>query len=99
MRIEGKVALVTGADRGLGRALALELSRRGARLIASGLSIEPLQELRGMIEAAGGRVMARSCDIRDPVQIATLVAEATHTFGGLDLLINNAGISRGGDIR
>jgi NAD(P)-dependent dehydrogenase (short-subunit alcohol dehydrogenase family) len=99
MRIDGAVALVTGAERGLGRALALTLARRGARVVVSGLGREPLEALRGAIEAAGGQALAVSCDVREPAEIAALVDAAEAAFGGVDLLINNAGITAGGDIR
>jgi NAD(P)-dependent dehydrogenase (short-subunit alcohol dehydrogenase family) len=99
MRIDGAVALITGAERGLGRALAVALARRGARVVASGLEGAPLDTLRAAIEAEGGRARAVSCDVREPAQIAALVDAATAAFGGVDLLINNAGITVGGDIR
>ncbi len=99
MRIEGRVAVVTGAERGLGWALAMELARKGARVVVSGLAHEPLARLRATIAGTGGRAMALACDIRDPGQITTLVAEATRTLGAPDLLVNNAGVTIGGDIR
>jgi NAD(P)-dependent dehydrogenase (short-subunit alcohol dehydrogenase family) len=99
MRIEGSVAIVTGAERGLGQALAMELARRGARVVASGLARESLERLRATIESTGGHALAVACDVRDPGQITTLVAEATRTLGAPDLLVNNAGVTLGGDIR
>ena len=99
MHVEGRVAIVTGAERGLGRALAMELARRGARVVASGLAREPLERLCATIEGTGGRALALACDVRDPGQITTLVAEVTRTFGAPDLLVNNAGVTLGGDIR
>jgi NAD(P)-dependent dehydrogenase (short-subunit alcohol dehydrogenase family) len=98
MQIEGSVALVTGAERGLGRALVLGLARGGARVVASGLARESLEALRVDIVAAGGQARAVPCDVTDPAQIATLTAEAAREFGGIDLLVNNAGITLGGDI-
>lgn len=99
MHIGGSVAIVTGAERGLGRALAMELARRGARVVASGLAGEPLERLRATIEGTGGHALALACDVRDPGQITTLVGEATRTLGAPDLLVNNAGVTLGGDIR
>jgi NAD(P)-dependent dehydrogenase (short-subunit alcohol dehydrogenase family) len=99
MRIEGTVALITGAERGLGRALAQALARRGASVVASGLEREALEALRASIEAAGGRARALPCDVRDGRQTAALAEAAQAAFGAVDLLVNNAGITLGGDIR
>lgn len=99
MRIDGRVALVTGAERGLGAALARLLARRGAYVVASGLARESLEQLCARIEGEGGRALALPCDIRDPGQIAALVAEVGRLYGHIDLLVNNAGVTAGGDIR
>ena len=93
------MALITGAERGLGRALAVTLAGRGARVIASGLGREQLAALRATIEATGGWARAIPCDVRDRAQISVLVDTVQAAFGGIDLLINNAGITLGGDIR
>jgi NAD(P)-dependent dehydrogenase (short-subunit alcohol dehydrogenase family) len=99
MRIDGTVALVTGSERGLGAALARLLARRGARVVASGLAREPLERLRATIAGEGGQALALPCDIRDQAQITSLVTEVTRIYGGVDLLVNNAGVTAGGDIR
>ena len=99
MRIDGTVALVTGAERGLGAALACVLARRGARVVASGLARESLEALCARIERDGGRALAWPCDVRDQGQIAALVAAVDRLYGGIDLLVNNAGVTVGGDIR
>jgi NAD(P)-dependent dehydrogenase (short-subunit alcohol dehydrogenase family) len=99
MQIAGAVALITGAERGLGRALALALAARGARIVASGLEREPLDALRAIIEAAGGQALAVPCDVRNRAEIEVLVGAAVAAFGAVDLLVNNAGITLGGDIR
>lgn len=99
MRIDGTVALVTGSERGLGAALARVLARRGARVVASGLAREPLEQLRATIEGDGGQALALPCDVRDQAQITSLVTEVGRLFGSIDLLVNNAGVTAGGDIR
>ena len=99
MRIEGTVALITGAERGLGRALVVTLAGRGARVVASGLGPEPLDTLRATVEATGGQARAIPCDVRDQAQVTTLVEAVQAAFGRIDLLVNNAGITLGGDIR
>jgi NAD(P)-dependent dehydrogenase (short-subunit alcohol dehydrogenase family) len=99
MRIQGAVALITGAERGLGRVLAMALARRGARVVASGLERDTLESLRAAIHAAGGQARALLCDVRGRGQIAAVVDAAETAFGAVDLLVNNAGITLGGDIR
>jgi len=99
MRIDGTVAVVTGAERGLGAALARVLARRGARVVASGLAREPLEQLCATIEGDGGRALALPCDVRDQTQITALVTEVDRLCGRIDLLVNNAGVTAGGDIR
>ncbi len=99
MRIDGTVALVTGAERGLGAALVRVLARRGARVVASGLARESLEELCARIEGDGGRALALPCDVRDQEQITALVTAVGRLYGGIDLLVNNAGVTAGGDIR
>jgi NAD(P)-dependent dehydrogenase (short-subunit alcohol dehydrogenase family) len=99
MRIDGTVALVTGADGGLGAALARVLARRGARVVASGLTRESLEQLCARIEGEGGQALALTCDVRDHGQITALVAEVGRLHGCIDLLVNNAGVTAGGDIR
>jgi NAD(P)-dependent dehydrogenase (short-subunit alcohol dehydrogenase family) len=95
----GKVALVTGAGRGLGRAYALELARRGARVVVNdiGVSIKgdgfskgPADEVVTQINAAGGEAVANYDDIGSP-DAGRAVAQAVETFGTIDILINNAG--------
>ena len=100
---EGRVAIVTGAGRGLGREHALELARQGARVVVNdlgaapdgaGTSADPANEVVALIEAAGGEAVANGDDVADFAGAAGLVRQAVDTFGGLDVLVNNAGFLR-----
>ena len=91
MSSNGKVALVTGAGSGIGKASALALAREGFAVVLAGRRAEPLQKAAGEIEAAGGKALAVPTDISDPTQVKSLFAQAKETFGRLDVLFNNAG--------
>jgi NAD(P)-dependent dehydrogenase (short-subunit alcohol dehydrogenase family) len=101
--LEGRVAIVTGAGRGIGREHALELARHGAAVVVndlgaeadgSGASSGPAHEVVALIEASGGRAVANGADVADFDAAAALVRQAVDTFGGLDVLVNNAGFVR-----
>jgi NAD(P)-dependent dehydrogenase (short-subunit alcohol dehydrogenase family) len=101
--LEGRVAIVTGAGRGIGRAHALELARHGAAVVVNDLGVSPAgestaetpaDEVVAEIEAAGGRAMANAADVADFEQAAAMVRQAIDTYGGLDVLVNNAGFVR-----
>lgn len=94
----GKVAVVTGASRGIGRALSIALARRGCDLVLASKSLDPdprlpgtLTEVQREIEALGRRALSVKTDVRDASQIDAMAAEALAHFGHVDLLINNAG--------
>src|SRR5579863_3647945 len=91
MSSNGKVALVTGAGSGIGKASALALAREGFAVVLAGRRAEPLEKAAGEIEAAGGKALAVPTDIADPAQVKALFAKAKATFGRLDVLFNNAG--------
>ncbi|HEX8460551.1 MAG TPA: NAD(P)-dependent oxidoreductase [Segetibacter sp.] len=97
MSFQNKTVLITGASRGIGKAIALKLAAEGANIVVAAKSIEEDSKLGGTIysaaaeiEAAGGKALAVKCDIRDEAQIQHAVDEAVKTFGGIDVLINNA---------
>ncbi len=95
--LAGKTLFITGASRGIGLSIALRAARDGANIIIAAKTTEPHPKLPGTIytaakeiEAAGGKALACVVDIRDEAQIAAAVAKAVETFGGIDILINNA---------
>lgn len=94
--LTGKVAIVTGAGSGIGQGIALALAGEGVSLVICGRRSEPLKRTSRQIEEAGGRVTALQADISQAAEAQRLVMTALETFGRLDILINNAGIS-GGD--
>jgi NAD(P)-dependent dehydrogenase (short-subunit alcohol dehydrogenase family) len=100
---EGRVAIVTGAGRGIGRGHALELARRGAAVVindfgatvdGTGADAGPAQVVVDEIRALGGQAVANTDDVADWEGARTLVQTAIDTFGRLDVLVNNSGILR-----
>jgi NAD(P)-dependent dehydrogenase (short-subunit alcohol dehydrogenase family) len=89
----GTVALVTGASRGLGRAMALALAEAGAKLALCGRSAEDLDRVAGEVVRHGSRVATFLADLREPAAIEGMIRDALATFGRIDVLVNNAGIS------
>jgi 3-oxoacyl-[acyl-carrier protein] reductase len=93
--LENKVAVVTGASRGIGRAIAVELARRGARVVVNyHRSAEAAAEVVAAIESDGGQAIAVQADVGDFEQAAGLVKATVDAFGQIDVLINNAGTTR-----
>ncbi|MGY0799691.1 SDR family oxidoreductase [Lysobacter sp. A286] len=95
--LSGKTLFITGASRGIGRAIALRAARDGANIVIAARSSSAHPKLPGTIhtvaaevEAAGGKALAVQCDIRDEAQVDAAVAVAVETFGGIDILVNNA---------
>jgi 2-dehydro-3-deoxy-D-gluconate 5-dehydrogenase len=93
LELEGKVAIVTGASRGLGRAAALALIEQGVRVLAVARSSDHLERLQS---DAPGSIQAESCDMRDIASVERLPGTAVRTFGRLDIVVNNAGIAPAG---
>jgi NAD(P)-dependent dehydrogenase (short-subunit alcohol dehydrogenase family) len=87
-----KVAMITGAGSGIGKASALALAGDGWDVVLSGRRREPLEAAAGEAEALGVRALAVPTDVSDPASVAALFAKAKETFGRLDLLFNNAGL-------
>lgn len=88
-----RVVLVTGASSGIGRALAVELGRRGARVGVLARRAEALIEVAGEVERAGGRALALTADVRDAAEMERAVARVRELWGGIDVLVANAGMS------
>ncbi|HEX2616706.1 MAG TPA: SDR family NAD(P)-dependent oxidoreductase, partial [Flavobacteriales bacterium] len=88
-----KAAIVTGASRGIGAAIALRLAKDGFRVTVNyaGREADALEVVK-QIDAAGGRAIAVQADVSDPAAMARLFAETEKAFGGVDVLVNNAGI-------
>ena len=90
----GKVALVTGGSRGIGRAIALRLAEAGASVAVCSRNLEAAQAGGDEISAGGGNFLARQSDVADAAQVDQLIKDITATLGSLDILVNNAGINR-----
>lgn len=91
-RFDGQVALVTGAAGGIGRATVARLAREGARILATDLKDAPLDETASLVEAAAGEIATAAHDVTRLEAWQRIVDEARHRFGGIDLVVNNAGI-------
>ena len=91
--LDGRVALVTGASRGLGRAIALRLAASGAAVVA-GARADHADAVRQEIEQAGGAAVAVALDVTEPASVSAAAGTALDRFGRIDILVNNAGIVR-----
>ena len=92
--LDGRVALVTGASRGIGRAIALRLAARGARVACVATTAERAEQTAAACSELGGEARAFGCDVGDTEAVAALVAQVQEELGGLWLVVNNAGITR-----
>lgn len=92
MKLQGRVAVITGASSGLGYEVARLLAREGALIVAAARRRDKLEWLVGEIAGDGGRGLAIPTDVTDPAQVRRLIDSAHHFFGRIDLLINSAGV-------
>jgi NAD(P)-dependent dehydrogenase (short-subunit alcohol dehydrogenase family) len=91
-RLDGKVALITGGSRGIGLGIAEEMARAGARgIVLAARKAEALEAARASVEDAGARCLAVPADVTSEADVEALVGQAVGEFGGIDLLVNNAG--------
>jgi NADP-dependent 3-hydroxy acid dehydrogenase YdfG len=90
--LEGKVTIVTGASSGIGEATALALARRGCRLVLAARRRDRIEALARRIVENGGHAVAVECDVAKREEVAAVVETARRDFGGVDILINNAGV-------
>jgi 3-oxoacyl-[acyl-carrier protein] reductase len=94
--MDKRVAIVTGASRGIGRGIAKRLAKDGRHVVAVARNAEQLQSLEAEITAAGGSCEFRTCDLADGLAVQRMVEEVSETHGRLDILVNNAGITKDG---
>jgi NAD(P)-dependent dehydrogenase (short-subunit alcohol dehydrogenase family) len=95
-RLDGAVAIITGASSGLGVAFATALAEAGAAVVIAGRRVDRLEQTGEEITARGGAALAVSADVADPAQCDALVAKTLERFGKVSILVNNAGIGSGG---
>lgn len=93
--LDGRVAIVTGSARNIGRAIAVDLARAGAAVVVNARSSAgEADAVAAEIRKAGGKATVKLADVTDPAAVTGLVAAAVETFGGLDILVNNAGVRK-----
>ena len=92
-RLKGKVALITGASRGIGLAIACALASEGCRLVLTARSAQSLAQIKRELAREEIELLAESCDVRDPVSISKLISAVKKRFRQIDILVNNAGIA------
>ena len=90
--LEEKICIVTGSGGGIGRATAIEMGRRGARVVVSDVKDDGGAETVGLVEETGAEAIYLHCDVRDEDEVVALIAQTVDHFGGLDVLHNNAGV-------
>ena len=93
MRLQDRVAIVTGGGRGIGRAVALGFAREGARLALAARTSAELEETAAEVRALGREALPIACDVADEGQVKAAVARTLEVFGRIDILVNNAGVS------
>jgi NAD(P)-dependent dehydrogenase (short-subunit alcohol dehydrogenase family) len=91
--LEGKIAVITGAGSGVGRAASLIFARHGARVVAADIDAAAAEETAVLVNGAGGEAVGRTCDVSKADQVTALVGAAVEQFGRLDIMYNNAGIT------
>ncbi|MGH2654198.1 MAG: SDR family NAD(P)-dependent oxidoreductase [Actinomycetota bacterium] len=93
-RLEGRVAVITGSGRGIGRATAVRFAEEGAAVVVNDVDPEPAEETAGAIKEAGGEVLVSTANTVDLEQARQMMSQAAEAFGKIDIVVNNAGITR-----
>ncbi|MEZ4219503.1 MAG: SDR family oxidoreductase [Polyangiaceae bacterium] len=99
MQLKGKAAVVTGGGRGIGRAVALELARRGANVVVAARSSDEIESVAAAVEKLGCKSAAVRCDVTSPDSVEALARAAHEAVGSIDILVNNAGIASSAPIK
>jgi acetoin reductase-like protein len=94
VRLNGKIAIVTGGAQGMGRAISLRYAREGASVVVADMNIEGARTVADEITSAGGKAVGVAVDVRDQQKVQAMVDAAVEHFGGLDILVNNAGVGK-----
>ena len=92
LRLDGKVVVITGVSSGMGRAMALQFAAAGALVVGGDIDVPALDEVAAQIAASGGKFVGQKCNIAQRSEADALIARAVETYGGLDVLVNNAGV-------
>lgn len=99
MRFEGRVAIVTGSARGLGKSIITRLAKEGAKVVVTDLKQEECDSVAAEINAQGGEAMAVACDVTNRASVQALAAATVERFGKIDVLVNNAGITKDASLK
>jgi D-sorbitol dehydrogenase (acceptor) len=94
MRLNGKIAIVTGGAQGMGRAISLRYAQEGASVVLADMNLQGVETVAEEIKGVGGKAIAVAVDVRDQNQVQGMVDAAVEHFGGLDILVNNAGVGK-----
>lgn len=95
-RLEGKVAIITGGNSGVGAATAALFAKEGAKVVITARRVPQLEEIAAAIRAEGGEVLPVPCDVSDVAQVEAMVEKVVATYGKIDVLVNNAGVLEAG---
>ena len=96
--LKGKVAVITGSSRGIGKSIAIELAKHGAHIVLNGRNQSRLEVAKLEVGKIHSNVVSYCCDVSDPIKANKLIETAIQSFGKLDILVNNVGVSMRGDV-